>query len=295
MELRVLAYFVAAAQEGNITRAARQMHITQPTISKQLKDLERELGHALFTRSNYNIKLTEAGQLFKKRAEDLLALAQKTKDEFKTFDSTLQGDIYIGSAESDSIKHFAKAVRSVQKHHPHLCCHLHSGNEADATERLDKGLLDFALVTNRVNTTKYEYMELPFYDKWGLVMRENNPLSRKKSVALKELPKLPLICSRQWLEQDAGAWLGDSPALHVTATYNLAYNAAFFVRENIGLALTYDKLINTTPGSGLCFRPVSGAPTAKMYIIWRKNQILSQGAKILLDELKERFGKKAAR
>lgn len=291
MELRILKYFVQTAREGNMTRAAARLHVTQPTMSKQLKDLERELGQKLFTRSNYNIKLTEAGELFRKRAEDILELARKTKEEFASAGGLEHGDIYVGCAESDAMKHFAKALYAVQKKHPRLSCHLHSGNEQDSAEQLDKGLLDFAVITSRVNTAKYDYLELPFQDKWGLVLSKKHPFARKKTIQMEDLFQLPLICSQQWLEQDCTNWLGEKAnKLHITATYNLAYNAAVLARENIGAALTYDKLVNTGPDSALCFRPLAGAPGAKMFVIWRKNQSFSHPAKLLLDELKTRFG-----
>lgn len=273
-----------------MTRAAARLHVTQPTMSKQLKDLERELGQKLFTRSNYNIKLTEAGELFRKRAEDILELARKTKEEFASAGGLEHGDIYVGCAESDAMKHFAKALYAVQKKHPRLSCHLHSGNEQDSAEQLDKGLLDFAVITSRVNTAKYDYLELPFQDKWGLVLSKKHPFARKKTIQMEDLFQLPLICSQQWLEQDCTNWLGEKATkLHITATYNLAYNAAVLARENIGAALTYDKLVNTGQDSALCFRPLAGAPGAKMFVIWRKNQSFSHPAKLLLDELKTRF------
>ncbi|MDO5765424.1 MAG: LysR family transcriptional regulator [Elusimicrobiales bacterium] len=290
MELRLLKYFVHAAREGNITRAAARLHVTQPTMSKQLKDLERELGQKLFIRSNYNIKLTEAGELLRKRAEDILELAQKTKEELRSADEAEHGDIYVGCAESDAMKHFAKAVRALQKKHPRITCHLHSGNEQDTAERLDKGLLDFAVITSSVNTAKYDFLELPFRDKWGLVLRKDHPFAQKKTVRLNDLFGLPLICSRQWLEQDSARWLGeDAKKLTVTATYNLAYNAAILARENIGCALTYDKLVNTGPDSPLCFLPLAGVPSPNMFVVWRKNQLFSRPARLLLDELKNKF------
>ena len=158
MEIRTLRYFLETAREGNMTRAAERLFVSQPTMSKQLKELESELGTKLFIRSNYSIKLTEAGMLLKKRAEDILSLVDKTEAEFKSLDELNSGDIYIGAPESESMMLFADAVSSFQKDHPGMRCNIYSGNMEDVCDRLDKGLLDFAIVMSSVDISKYNYI-----------------------------------------------------------------------------------------------------------------------------------------
>lgn len=286
----MLKYFAQTAEEGNITRAAQKLHVTQPTMSKQLKDLETELGVKLFTRSNYSIKLTQAGELLKKRAEDILSLAAKTKDEFKTMDDGFTGNIYVGCPESQSIRYFAKAFNTLRVKYPKICCHIYSGNRREVTEKLDKGILDFALLSAGENSGKYTSIELPFKDSWGLVMPRTSPLAKKKYILTEELQNIPLICSRQWIEQDMHKWFGkNADKLNIAGTYNLAYNAAILAKEGLGYVLTYDELVNTSKGSKLCFRPVKNVPEAKMYIIWKKDQKFSHAAGLMLAELKKRF------
>ena len=171
MEIRVLRYFLEMAREGNITRAAERLHVSQPTLSKQLKDLEGELGKKLFVRSNYSVKLTDEGMLLRKRAEDILDMVDKTADEFKALGEITGGDIRIGCAESDGVKYLARCVKSLQEQYPRIRLHLYSGNTEDVAERLDRGLLDFAVLAQEVDLSKYNYLEVPHSDRWGLVMR----------------------------------------------------------------------------------------------------------------------------
>lgn len=290
MELRVLRYFLEAAREGNITRAAQRLHVSQPTMSKQIKELENELDTKLFIRSNYSIKLTEAGMLLRERAEDIIDLVDKTEAEFKSLDNINSGDIYVGTAESESVKYFAQAVKSLQNNYPNIRCNIYSGNMEDVCERLDKGLLDFAIVMSFVDLNKYNYLKVPASDTWGVIMRKDDPLAQKESLTVDDLLKLPLICSRQWLEQDFPYWFGDKgDDVNIVATFNLSYNASIMVREGLGYAVSYDKLTDTSSGSPLCFRPLVSVPKSEMYIIWRKYQTFTPVASILLKELKRTF------
>ena len=292
MEIRVLRYFLETAREGNITRAAERLHVTQPTMSRQLKDLEDELGAKLFTRTNYALRLTDAGMLLRKRAEDILDMVDKTEAEFKTMDDLAGGEIYIGAPESDSLKYFAKALRRLQEQHPQVRCHIVSGNSADVTERLDKGLLDFALVMEYVNQLKYNYLEIPAQDIWGVIMRKDAPIAKRKKIRLTDLYNLPLICSRQNMEQNFAQWFGkELNRLNIVATYNLLYNATIFVREGLGYAISYDKLANTGKDSDLTFIPLSDVPVSEMKIIWKKQQVFSPIASLLLEELQKEFGR----
>ncbi|MBD5403063.1 LysR family transcriptional regulator [bacterium] len=287
MEFRVLKYFLETAREGSITRAAQILHVTQPTMSKQLKDLERELGKQLFVRSNYSVQLTEAGILLKERAEDIIDMVEKTKAEFKTLDDITSGDIYVGSAESDSVKFFVRAVKSLQAKYPNIKCHIRSGNINDVTQKLDKGLLDFAIIMKYVDLNKYNYINVPVSDQWGVLMRKDDPFATREYITLEELVHMPLICSEQGIEQDFPEWFGTKVSkLNIVATYNLVYNAAIMVREGLGYAITYDKL---TYDNELCFKPIEPQLNSDMKIIWRKHQVFTPIAKLLIDELADAF------
>ena len=293
MDIRVLKYFLEMARESSMTRAAEKLCVSQPTMSKQLKDLEKELGVKLFTRSNYSIKLTEAGIILKERAEDIVSLVDKTLNEFKNLEDFNSGDIFVGAAESDAVKYFAEVVKDLQEKYPKICCNIYSGNREDVCEKVDKGLLDFAIILNFVDVTKYNYLKVPAHDIWGILMKKNDPLAKKKELKSSDLIKLPLITSRQWLNQDFTQWFGsNSKKINVVATYNLAFNASIMVKAGIGYALILDKIIDTSKSSELTFRPLKNTPKVEMFIIWRKHQTFSHVAKLLLDELSKRFGNK---
>ena len=290
MEIRVLRYFLETAREGNMTRAAERLFISQPTMSKQLKELENELGAKLFIRSNYSIRLTEAGLLLRDRAEDILSLVAKTEAEFKSLEETNSGDIFVGAPESEAMSLFAEAVHTLQKNYPRIRCNIYSGNLSDVCERLDKGLLDFAIVMSYVDLSKYNYLELPMKDTWGILMRKDDPLTGKSSFAASDLDKLPLICSRQWIDQESPRWLGAAAKdMNIVATYNLVFNGSVMVRAGMGYAVVLDKLVNTGEESDLTFIPLSGVPQTEMYVIWRKYQTFTPIANLLLQELKTRL------
>ena len=291
MEIRTLRYFLETAREGNMTRAAERLFVSQPTMSKQLKELEGELGAKLFIRSNYNIKLTEAGMLLKKRAEDILTLVDKTEDEFRSMDEINSGDIFVGAPESEAMALFTDAVSDLQRDYPGIRCNIYSGNHDDVCDRLDKGLLDFAIVMSYVDLSKYNYLEIPAQDSWGILMKKSDPLASKESLTIDELKKYPLICSRQWIDQDFPHWFGeDSGKVKIAATYNLAFNAAVMVKSGIGYAVVLDNLIDTGESSGLTFRPLSDVPGTGLYVIWRKYQTFTPIAQLLIDDLEKRFG-----
>ena len=290
MEIRVLRYFLETAREGNMTRAAERLFISQPTMSKQLKELENELGAKLFIRSNYSIRLTEAGMLLRDRAEDILSLVAKTEAEFKSLEETNSGDIFVGAPESEAMSLFAEAVHTLQKNYPRIRCNIYSGNLSDVCERLDKGLLDFAIVMSYVDLSKYNYLELPMKDTWGILMRKDDPLAGKSSFAASDLDKLPLICSRQWIDQESPRWLGSAAKdMNIVATYNLVFNGSVMVRAGMGYAVVLDKLVNTGEESDLTFIPLSGVPQTEMYVIWRKYQTFTPIAHLLLQELRTRL------
>ncbi len=291
MELRVLRYFLEVARERSVTRAAERLHISQPTLSKQLKDLEGELGKKLFIRGSHDVRLTDEGMLLRRRAEDILNMADKTVDEFKSLGEFTGGDVWVGCAESEGIKHLARCFKTLLEQYPGLRLHLQSGNSADVIQRLDRGLLDFAVIVHEVDLSKYNYLPMPATDRYGVLMRKDNPLADKEAVRVDDLLDVPLICSRQGITEDYPKVFQEKmDALRIVATFNLAYNAGVLVREGVGCALTFDKLADTGPDSELCFRPLVPALETKMYVIWKKYQVFSPAAERLLAEMKKRFG-----
>ena len=290
MEIRVLRYFLEAAREENITRAAASLHVSQPTLSKQLKDLEQELGKKLFVRSNYSIKLTDEGMLLRKRAEDILAMADKTIEEFKALGTVTGGEVHIGCAESYLVKHLARVIKAFKKSYPLFRYHIYSGNTEQVTERLDRGILDIAVIVEPPNLSRYNYIEVPGTDKWGLVMKETHPLAEKEKITAEDLIGLELICSEQSIKVDIPRWCGETAdQLNYTGTTNLCYNGGVFVREGLGCLLTFDHLINTSSESGLVFRPLDPVLETKMYIIWKKYQVFTPIADLLVKELSDRI------
>lgn len=290
MELRILRSFLEIAREENMTRAAERLHISQPSLSKQMKDLEGELGKKLFIRSSYSMHLTEEGMILRKRAEDLLSLSDKIIDEFKSMDDITGGDVYIGCAESHLIRYLALAVRNVSPKYPMIHYHITSGGTELVTEHLNKGLIDLAFIVEPPNLAKYSYIEVPGYDLWGAVMRKDFPLSQKERITVEDILPYPVFCSEQSLSADIPRWCAEKiDRLNVTASFNLATNATMFVKEGLGVLLTFAGLTDLGAESLLCFRPLYPELKNKMYVIWRKYQVFTPASRLLLDELEKVF------
>ena len=287
MEIRVLRYFLEVAREGNITRSAAYLHISQPTLSRQLKELEEELGKKLFVRSNYSVKLTEEGMLLRKRAEDILDMVDKTTEEFKALDEINGGDIRIGCAESDGIKYVARAAKKLHRRYPNIRYHIYSSGTEAVNERLDRGLLDFAVIVQEVDLSRYNYLRLPVQDAWGVLMRKDDPLAQRETIQAGDLRNLPLICSRQALEEEMVKWFGDVlEKLNIVATSDLMYNASILTREGLGYTIGFQNLVDTGADSELCVRPLEPPLASPMYLIWKKYQVFTPVASLLLEELK---------
>ena len=290
MEVRVLRYFLAIAREENMTRAAQRLHISQPSLSREMKKLEDELGHELFIRGNKSMSLTDEGMLLRKRAEDIVAMVDKTSEEFRRLDSIVGGEIRIGCAESFLIKYLAGSIRTFKEQYPNFIFHIFSGDTDPVAERLDRGLLDLAVIVEPPNLSKYNYLTIPESDKWGVVMRRDCPLAQKPVIAFQDLYGLPLFCSEQSIKVDFPRWCGENmDRLHFAGTFNLAYNGSVFVREGLGYLLTFEHLINTGEESGLCFRPITPELKTDMYIIWKKYQVFSPIVELFLRQLKEEY------
>lgn len=288
MELRVLRYFLAVAREGSVTHAAQRLHISQPTLSKQLKDLEGELGKKLFVRSSFSVRLTEEGMLLRKRAEDILDMVDKTEEEFKALGEINGGDIHVGAAESDGIKHLAQRVKTLQAQYPRIRVHLYSGDRSDLTERLERGLLDFAVLVESNDLLKYNHLPLPGADTWGVILRRDHPLAEKEAFLPEDLLDVPLICPRQGLQKELSDWFQEKvDRLNIVATCNLAYNGGILAREGLGLLLSFDKLMDTGAQSPLCFRPLTPPLHSKLFLVWKKYAVFSPAAKVFLNVFQE--------
>ena len=290
MEIRTLRYFLAVAREENMTRAAEALHVTQPTLSKALKALEDELGKKLFTRNSFSIKLTDEGILLRNRAEDLVSMADRIEQEFITLDDISGGDLYFGLAESYQIGFLAREIHTFKQAYPGLHYHITSGDTEQVMEKLDKGLLDYAVLAEAPDTGKYNSLIFPESEVWGLVMPEDDALAEKKAIQVDDLIGLPLFCSEQSWENDIPRWAGARmDALHLEGSFRLAYNASIFAKEHLGYLLTFDKLVNTSPGSGLTFRPLTPRLETRLYLVWKKYQTFSPIAERFLEQIRTVF------
>ena len=292
MELRVLEYFLAVAREQNITRAAESLHLTQPTLSRQLKDLEDEFGKKLFERGKRKITLTEEGIYLRKRAQEIIDLARRTENEMKGSEDKITGELFIGAGETDSIRHIAKVIAEIQKDYPEVRFNIVSGDTGDLLDRLDKGLFDFCLLLGDIDQSKYEHLDLPFRDSWGVILLNDSELTLKKAIEPEDLWDKPLIISRQALEMGSFKNWFKKPLseLNVVATYNLINNAALMASEGIGNVLTLDNLINTE-GTNLKFIPLNPEYTVGMSIVWKKHQIQSKLAQKFIESLTDYINK----
>ena len=290
MEIRTLRYFLAVAREENMSRAAEQLHVTQPTLSKALKALEDELGKKLFTRHSFSIALTEEGVLLRDRAEDLVSMADKIEQEFLSLDDITGGDIYFGLAESYQIRYLAREIRAFKKIYPDLRYHITSGDTEQVTEKLDKGLLDFAVICETPDERKYHYILFPEADYFGAAVPVDSELAKKDRITADDLAGLPLFTSEQSWENDIRPWAEDRfPQLHLEGSFRLAYNGSMFAKEGLGILLTLNNLIDTSPESGLVFRPLYPHLEMKMYLIWNKYQSFTPISERFLNQVKHSF------
>ncbi len=288
MELRVLKYFIAIAREQNISAAAERLHLSQPTLSRQIKDMEEELGKQLFIRGNRKITLTEEGMILRKRAEEILDLVEKAENEITSSDTVVAGDIYIGTGETKSLRFLAKIAKELNEQYPNIHYHIISGDSVDIIEKLDTGLIDFAILVGPVDISKYNYIALPLKDSWGVLMRKETSLAQKQTITPEDLWDKPLIMSRQaingtvlttWLKKDASQ-------LNIVASYNLLYNASLMAEEGLGYVLCLDGIINVT-NTNLCFKPFQPKLEVGMSIVFKKYHFFSKALEIFLEKLKQ--------
>ena len=289
MEIRVLEYFLAVAQEESILGAANFLHLTQPTLSRQMKELEEEIGKPLFIRGQRRITLTEEGILLRKRAGEILALVRKTENELTSLEDTISGDIYLSASEMDAFRFFAIAAERLRKKHPGIHFHFYTGNGHAATEQLDNGLVDFSILIEPANVSRYNYLFQPAAEVCGIMLRTDSPLAQKAALTPDDLRDVPLIVPELFMEQDFFAkWMGVMPEqLNIVATGDSPYNAAWLAAEGIGnvVCLNFELLVGDA-GSRLCFRPLDPPLTSGVYLVWKKYQVFSRAAELFLKELR---------
>lgn len=287
MELRVLRYYLAVAREQNITAAAERLHVTQPTLSKQLMDLEYELGKQLFIRGKRKITLTQEGEFLRQRAQEIVDLSDKTELAFKSGDDTVIGDIHIGCGETEGMRTLIKVMNELNNDYPDIHYHLYSGNDEDVSERLNKGLVDFGLFVGHTNLDRYDYIRLPQSDTWGLLLRKDNRLATQETITPDDIKGERILCSRQALtSNELSGWLGeDFGKLNIVSTHNLIYNSMLMVEEGLGSALTIDGLVNTSDRN-LVFIPFEPSLKADLLVAWKKHQVFSKAAEKFLEYLR---------
>ncbi|GLC89082.1 LysR family transcriptional regulator [Lysinibacillus piscis] len=296
MEIRLLRYFIAVANQQNISAAAKSLHISQPTLSRQISDLEEKLGTPLLIRGNRKITLTTEGQFFLTKAKEIVMLMDKMEANLNQPTEMISGEIYIGGGETEAMSFIAKTLKDLLKDCPSIQFHLYSGDADDVKAKLDSGLLDFGIIIEPADKQKYNYIQLPATDTWGILMRKDSPLAEKPSIQPMDLIDKPLLISRQTMVDTKltgwPGWFGaDMTDLHVVGTYNLLYNAAHMVEEALGYALCLDKLINTSGDSELCFKRLNPGLKANLDIIWKKNQVLSPAANQFLVKIRHHVEK----
>ncbi len=285
MELRVLRYFLAVAREENITKAAAMLHLTQPTLSRQLMQLEEELGVQLFQRSRYRIILTNDGMLLRRRAQELVDLADKTAREFSDRETELMGEIAIGAGETRSMTALSRAIQSFRTLYPKVVFRIFSANADDVKERLDMGLLDMGLLTEPVDVGKYAFCRMQEKDRWGVLVRADSPLAALEAVTPEDLEAVPLLCSgREGVQRELANWFGDRwERLEIAATFNLILNAANMVRCGVGAALGFDLNLAF---DDLRFLPLSPAMETGTVLVWKKDQVLTPVMEVFRSHLK---------
>ena len=289
MEIKNLKYFLAVAREENMSKAARQLHVSQPTLSKALKALEEELGKKLFIRHSFSISLTDEGMLLRDRAQDLVAMSDKIEQEFNSLDDITGGDIYFGLAESYQIRYLAREIYKLKEKYPNFTYHITSGDTEQVTEKLDKGILDFAVLCETPDSNKYEYVKFPEADVWGAIIPLSHPLAKKKSIRVSDIIGQPLFVSEQSWNNEIKAWSKDRfNELKLEGSFRLSYNGSVFARENLGILLTFKDLINTE-GTDMVFRPLTPELKSELYLIWNNYQTFTPIAEKFLEQIKKAF------
>ncbi len=292
IETRLLQYFLAVAEEQSITKAAEYLHISQPTLSKQMMDLEESLGKQLLIRGRKKVTLTEEGTFLRGRAQEIISLMDKTESAFRENEQSISGDVYIGCGEYRSTFSIMQIIRSIQEEYPDIRFHFFSSNADAIIERLDKGLLDMGFLLEPEITPRYDYRKLPLREAWGILMRKDSPLAGKEKISFADLAHLPLIMPSQTSNNHRMTTFFTEAMVkpNIVSTYNLIYNAGLMVEAGIGYALCIDELINTAGSHPLTFRPLSPQLYSSVYLFTKKYQVFSKAAKLFLNRLETNIG-----
>lgn len=292
MELRVLRYFLAVTEEGTISRAAAVSHVSQPTLSRQLRDLEAELGCVLFDRGPHGIVLTDEGRYLRDRAAEMVAIADVAEEELKGFAGDIGGLVSVGAGESEGMAELARVMAAFSAEHPAVRFSVHSGNARDVLGRLDQGTVDFALLVDGRPEARHDGVRLPVDDVWGVVVRRDSPLAGRPGVGPADLAGVPVLASAQERSVPSlDRWLGDAAsALDVVATYNLAHNAGLMVQAGMGVAVTLEHLVECTEESGLAFVPLDPPVRARNSVVWLRDRTPSRAARLFREQLLKRYG-----
>ena len=277
METRVLKYFITVASLGNVTKAAEQLHITQPTLSRQINELEKEIGVDLFDRTNHRLVLTKAGALFQQRAQMMLNFVSQTKSELQNQNSDLSGTIRLGCVES-SVSLFAmKMVEKMQKTYPNVKFDIYTANGNDLKEKLDQDLLDLIILIEPIETAKYHYLQLPNKDQWGLIVKKDSYLAKKDYVTADDLYRTPLAFSKRNIVRDEliDVLKLDANKLDSRSTHNLAGNSLLLVKMGMFSMVSIKGILDIYNSNGLTFVPFKPFTQAGHITAWKKNTYLS--------------------
>lgn len=289
MEIRVLRYFLTVAREGNITRAAKLLHLTQPTLSRQLMLLEEELGTALFLRGKRHIDLTESGMLLRRRAQEIIELADKTEQEFLEQNHLVGGVVSIGSGKSTASSALPSIIKQFSLDYPEVTYQLYSGNADDIKERIDKGLLDIGILIEPVNIEKYDFVRLPYKERWGVYMKNDDPLSKKEYITPNDLVGLPIMTSiRDSVQNNLRKWCGnDYDKLNITTTFNILNHPDLFIENDLGYLVSIDSINESS--KNICFRPFYPEMLTGNVLVWKRNQVFSLATTKFIEYLKNAF------
>lgn len=285
MDIRIMEYYLAITREGNISAAAEALHVSQPALSRQIRDLEEELGVTLFERGSRRIRLTEEGMILKRRAEEMVRLMQMTESEISLAHAKLSGEVHIGAGESQAFHCLSGIAASIQQEHPDVVFTVTSGDTADLMDQLDNGLIDVALIFTDYDHTLYQGIRMKEADTLGVLMRKDSPLAAKETISASDLISVPVIVPRA-----SRAMLSSDPLLehlHIAAVYNLIYNASVLVEDGLGYAVGFGGLINVSGGSPLTFRPLENTISQRGTVIWKKYQVFSPAVNLFISRLKD--------
>ena len=284
MDIRIMEYYLAVVREGTISAAASAVHVSQPALSRQMRELEEELGVTLFERGSRKITLTEEGMILRRRCEEIVRLVHQTEREVSEIRKNISGDIYIGAGESHVFHYISRTAAAIIADYPGIRFHVVSGDTKDLLEDLENGLIDLALVFSDFDRSSYHSLQLPAGDSFGILMRLDDPLASREELRIEDIADLPVFTSRASLPYIDQSIFRD---LNFIGTYNLIYNASLLVEDGAGYALCFDRLIDTYGRRNLCFRPVKGSDTVEGAIIWKKYQVFTPALQLFIDRLRK--------